>query len=126
MSEVNNAKNISNTSTRGIESKCLNLSSLGKKETYMGTCKTDIKFDTDKSLINLPRQMITKSNDLNIVNTYSSILDSSAVNENNSSRTSKKKTETEEEYYDNMKQNFTERTIYDEMNQAERNMEGME
>jgi hypothetical protein len=72
MSDINNIKNISNTSaTQNIISKCLNLSSQGKKDTGINTYKTKTNFDTDKSLINIPRQLVTKSNDLCVVNTNS-------------------------------------------------------
>jgi hypothetical protein len=111
----NTIKNISNISTQNLESKCLNLSTLGKRETNTCTYKTNTHFDTDKSLINIPRQMITKSNDLEVVNTYSS--DSSFVN--NSGLNSSKQDES-------VKQNFTENNFYEEMNIAERNIENME
>jgi hypothetical protein len=74
MSDTNNMRNISNTSTQNILSKCLNSSVNGKccvETNELGNYKSKTHFDTDKSLINIPKQMITKSNDLGIVNTYS-------------------------------------------------------
>jgi hypothetical protein len=101
------------SSTSRDKSKSLNVSQT-KKETDINTYKTNANFDTDKSLINIPKQMKTNSNDLNIVNSYS-ISHSVASN--------KSEILTEESL---RKQTFNERTIYEEINQAENNIENME
>jgi hypothetical protein len=115
-------KKISEASTRDPD--LINLS----RGVIYTRCKTTTHFDTDKSLINIPRQMLTKSNDLNIVNTNNSHNMSYSLNDSFGADSSKlEKTEREEvSSVVDVRRTFTEKNIYDEMNKAEKNIENME
>jgi hypothetical protein len=129
MSDINIIKKISETSTQLPESR-INLTFQGKPETYHNnTYKTNTHFDTDKSLINIPKRMIIKSNDLNIVNTNSSI-SNYELDQNHSividySKLGVTERHTEESIIGG-RRTFTEKTIYEEINKAEKNIENME